>query len=84
MPGEGLPSLPDFVILLLKGRNPQQPVTDALADHIAAAFAARDTQRSGTAVASLFTGDRGRVEAPTGACRDGATKHAPASNAIAI
>jgi hypothetical protein len=55
-PGEGLPPLPDFGILLLKGRQPQQPVTDALADHIAAAFAARDTQRSGTAVASPSPG----------------------------
>ena len=45
MPGEGLPPLPDFGILLLKGRQPQQPVTDALADHIAAAFAARDLPR---------------------------------------
>lgn len=44
-PGEGLPPLPDFGILLLKGRQPQQPVTDALADHIAEAFA-RDLPRS--------------------------------------
>ncbi len=41
-PGEGLPPLPEFGILLLKGRQPQQPVTDALASHIAEAFAARD------------------------------------------
>ena len=33
-PDEGLPKLPDFGILLLKGRNPAQPVTDALAAHI--------------------------------------------------
>jgi molybdate transport repressor ModE-like protein len=45
-PGEGLPPLPDYGILLLKGRQPQQPVTDALADHIAAAFA-RDVPRPG-------------------------------------
>ena len=45
-PGEGLPPLPDFGILLLKGRQPQQPVTDALADHIAEAFAARDLPRA--------------------------------------
>jgi hypothetical protein len=30
----------------LKGRQPQQPVTDALADHIADAFAARDLPRA--------------------------------------
>lgn len=45
-PGEGLPPLPDFGILLLKGRNPQQPVTDALADHIAEAFATREPART--------------------------------------
>jgi DNA-binding transcriptional LysR family regulator len=45
-PGEGLPALPNFGILLLKGRQPQQPVTDALADHIAEAFAARDLPRA--------------------------------------
>jgi DNA-binding transcriptional LysR family regulator len=45
-PGEGLPPLPNFGILLLKGRQPQQPVTDALADHIAEAFAARDLPRA--------------------------------------
>jgi molybdate transport repressor ModE-like protein len=37
-PGEGLPPLPEYGILLLKGRQPQQPVTDALADHIVEAF----------------------------------------------
>jgi DNA-binding transcriptional LysR family regulator len=51
-PGEGLPPLPDFVILLLKGRNPQQPVTDALAEHITAAFAARDATRGNAAGAA--------------------------------
>jgi len=33
-PEEGLPKLPDFGIVMLKGRNPAQPVTDALAAHI--------------------------------------------------
>ena len=37
-PDEGLPQLPDFGIVLLKGRAPTQPVTDALADHIEARF----------------------------------------------
>jgi DNA-binding transcriptional LysR family regulator len=35
---EGLPPLPDFGIVMLKGRTPTQPVTDALADHIEARF----------------------------------------------
>jgi DNA-binding transcriptional LysR family regulator len=35
---EGLPPLPDFGIVMLKGRSPTQPVTDALADHIEARF----------------------------------------------
>lgn len=35
---EGLPDLPDFGILLAKGRNPTQPVTDVLASHIADTF----------------------------------------------
>src|SRR5271165_1696220 len=34
-PDEGLPPLPDFGILMLKAQNPVQPVTDALATHIA-------------------------------------------------
>lgn len=33
-PDEGLPRLPEFGILMLKGRNAHQPVTDALATHI--------------------------------------------------
>ncbi len=37
-PEEGLPPLPEFGILLLKGANPAQPVTDALASYIAATF----------------------------------------------
>ena len=36
-PGE-LPTLPTSEIHLLKGRNPAQPVTDVLANHIAATF----------------------------------------------
>ncbi len=36
---EGLPLLPDFGILLLKGRNAGQPVTDRLASHITETFA---------------------------------------------
>jgi len=38
-PEEGLLSLPDFGILLLKGKRPLQPVTDALAAHIEESFA---------------------------------------------
>lgn len=37
-PEEGLPPLPEFGILLLKGANPTQPVTDALAAYIAETF----------------------------------------------
>ncbi|WP_325677980.1 LysR substrate-binding domain-containing protein [Rhodopila sp.] len=37
-PDEGLPPLPDFGIVMLKGRSPTQPLTDALADHIEARF----------------------------------------------
>ncbi len=35
---EGLPTLPDFGILMMRGRRPQQPVTDALAAHIEESF----------------------------------------------
>lgn len=35
---EGLPPLPDFGIVLLKGRRPRQPMTDALAVEIEAGF----------------------------------------------
>ncbi len=38
-PDEGLPALPDFGILLLKGRTTHQPVTDRLATHITDTFA---------------------------------------------
>jgi DNA-binding transcriptional LysR family regulator len=37
-PDEGLPPLPDAGILLLKARDPTQPVTDVLADHITESF----------------------------------------------
>lgn len=38
-PEEGLPALPQFGILLLKGRGARQPVTDALANYITETFA---------------------------------------------
>jgi len=37
-PEEGLPKLPEFGIVMLKGRNAAQPVTDALAAHIEERF----------------------------------------------
>lgn len=37
---EGLPPLPDFGILMLRGADARQPVTDALAEYIAATFRA--------------------------------------------
>jgi DNA-binding transcriptional LysR family regulator len=37
---EGLPPLPDFRVVMLKAQHPTQPVTDALASHIAASFGA--------------------------------------------
>ncbi len=37
-PDEGLPKLPEFGIVMLKGRNAVQPVTDALAAHIEGRF----------------------------------------------
>jgi hypothetical protein len=37
-PEEGLPRLPEFGIVMLKGRNAAQPVTDALATHIEERF----------------------------------------------
>ncbi len=39
-PDEGLPPLPAFGILLLRGQDARQPVTDALAEHITATFKA--------------------------------------------
>ncbi len=41
---DGLPDLPDFQVLLIKGRNARQPVTDALGDYIAETFA-RETAK---------------------------------------
>jgi DNA-binding transcriptional LysR family regulator len=38
---EGLPELPDTGVLLLKAREPRQPVTDLLASHIEATFELR-------------------------------------------
>lgn len=35
---EGMPALPEFGILLLKGADARQPVTDALAEHISVTF----------------------------------------------
>jgi DNA-binding transcriptional LysR family regulator len=37
-PGEGLPELPETSVLLLKARDARQPVTDALANHLAETF----------------------------------------------
>lgn len=37
-PEEGLPPLPEFGILLVKGKSPRQPVTDTLAAHITETF----------------------------------------------
>jgi DNA-binding transcriptional LysR family regulator len=42
---EGLPPLPEFGILLLKGRRPRQPMTDALAAQIEARFRAIGLRR---------------------------------------
>lgn len=39
-PGEGLPALPDTSILLLKGQEARQPVTDVLEAHIVETFSA--------------------------------------------
>ena len=37
-PDDGLPPLPEFGIMLVKGANARQPVTDALAEHIEDSF----------------------------------------------
>ncbi|MBV9287786.1 MAG: LysR family transcriptional regulator [Hyphomicrobiales bacterium] len=37
-PDEGLPELPEVSLLLLKARDPRQPATDALHDHIVQSF----------------------------------------------
>ena len=42
---EGLPPLPEFGIVLLKGRRPRQPMTDALAAQIEAGFKAVGLRR---------------------------------------
>jgi DNA-binding transcriptional LysR family regulator len=42
---EGLPPLPEFGIVLLKGRRPRQPMTDALAAQIEAGFRAIGLRR---------------------------------------
>jgi DNA-binding transcriptional LysR family regulator len=44
-PEEGMPRLPEFGILMLKGKQPHQPVTDALAAHIEESFV-RDVNRA--------------------------------------
>jgi DNA-binding transcriptional LysR family regulator len=46
---EGLPPLPEFGILLLKGRRPRQPTTDALAVQIEAGFHLAELSRAGAA-----------------------------------
>jgi DNA-binding transcriptional LysR family regulator len=45
-PDEGLPELPETAILLLKAREPRQPVTDALAAHITETFCAEMRRQS--------------------------------------
>jgi DNA-binding transcriptional LysR family regulator len=42
---EGLPPLPDFGIMMLKAREPRQPVTDVLARYIADTFATAEFRR---------------------------------------
>jgi DNA-binding transcriptional LysR family regulator len=44
-PGEGLPDLPEMGILLLKAKEPAQPVTDVLATHITETFRAELRRR---------------------------------------
>ncbi len=44
-PEEGLPPLPDFGIFMLRGTAARQPVTDALAEYIAATFRADIKQK---------------------------------------
>jgi hypothetical protein len=43
---ENLPALPDFSVLMLKGKVPAQPGPDRLAEHNAAAALERDRLRS--------------------------------------
>lgn len=42
---DGMPALPEFGILLLKGAEARQPVTDALAEYIASTFDGDATER---------------------------------------
>ena len=44
-PDDRLPELPDVTLLLLKAREPRQPVTDALYAHILEAFEVRTDVR---------------------------------------
>jgi DNA-binding transcriptional LysR family regulator len=44
-PGESLPDLPDMSVLLLKAKEPAQPVTDVLAAHITETFRAEVRRR---------------------------------------
>jgi DNA-binding transcriptional LysR family regulator len=43
---ENLPPLPDFRVVMVKGREARQPVTDVLADYIAETFA-REAEKAG-------------------------------------
>ena len=45
VPRRVCPKLPEFGILMLKGKRPHQPVTDALAAHIEESFARTSTTR---------------------------------------
>jgi DNA-binding transcriptional LysR family regulator len=44
-PEENLPALPDFRVVMVKGRDARQPVTDVLGDYIAETFA-REAEKS--------------------------------------
>lgn len=48
---DGLPSLPDFQVVMLKARAARQPVTDALGDYIAEVFS-REAQRASPQLAA--------------------------------
>jgi DNA-binding transcriptional LysR family regulator len=45
-PEDNVPSLPDFHVVMVKGRDARQPVTDVLADYITETFA-RETDKTG-------------------------------------
>lgn len=51
-PEDGLPPLPDFQVMMLKAREAEQPVTDALADYISEVFS-REAGKSGHAMPAL-------------------------------